>query len=59
MPQTASGTIPMRSFGRHSEVKISALGFGGHHLGEAPDAKTADKVGRERHHFPTTKELPI
>jgi aryl-alcohol dehydrogenase-like predicted oxidoreductase len=33
--------IPMRPFGRHADVKISALGFGGHHLGEAKDAKTA------------------
>jgi aryl-alcohol dehydrogenase-like predicted oxidoreductase len=40
MPQSASGTIPSRNFGRTS-VKISALGFGGHHLGEAPDEKTA------------------
>ncbi len=47
MPQTVSGTIPMRSFGRHSDVKISALGFGGHHLGEAPDAKTAIEIVHE------------
>src|ERR1700735_2128921 len=40
MPQSPSGTIPSRNFGRTS-VKISALGFGGHHLGEAPDEKTA------------------
>jgi aryl-alcohol dehydrogenase-like predicted oxidoreductase len=37
----------MRSFGRHSDVKISALGFGGHHLGEAPDAKTAVEIVHE------------
>ncbi len=40
MPQTLPGTIPMRKFGR-ADAKISALGFGGHHLGEAPDEKTA------------------
>jgi predicted aldo/keto reductase-like oxidoreductase len=37
----------MRSFGRHSDVKISALGFGGHHLGEAPDARTAVEIVHE------------
>jgi aryl-alcohol dehydrogenase-like predicted oxidoreductase len=40
MPQGSSGTIPLRKFGR-SDAKISALGFGGHHLGDAPDEKTA------------------
>jgi uncharacterized protein len=35
------GSIPLRSFGRHTETKISALGFGGHHLGDASDEKTA------------------
>jgi aryl-alcohol dehydrogenase-like predicted oxidoreductase len=43
MPQASSGTIPLRQFGR-SEAKISALGFGGHHLGEVPDAKTAVEI---------------
>ncbi len=43
MPQSPSGTIPMRKFGRH-DVQISALGFGGHHLGEAPDVKTAVEI---------------
>ena len=40
MPQASTGSIPLRSFGR-TDVKISALGFGGHHLGEAPDEKSA------------------
>ena len=40
MPQTSTGTIPRRNFGR-ANAKVSALGFGGHHLGEAPDQKTA------------------
>jgi uncharacterized protein len=43
MPQTTSGTIPLKKFGR-SDSKISALGFGGHHLGEAPDEKTAVEI---------------
>jgi aryl-alcohol dehydrogenase-like predicted oxidoreductase len=43
MPQTSSGTIPLRKFGR-SDAKISALGFGGHHLGDAPDEKTAVEI---------------
>jgi uncharacterized protein len=43
MPETSSGTIPLRKFGR-ADAKISALGFGGHHLGEAPDAKTAVEI---------------
>jgi aryl-alcohol dehydrogenase-like predicted oxidoreductase len=43
MPQLATGTIPMRNFGR-ADAKISALGFGGHHLGEAPDSKTAVEI---------------
>src|SRR6202451_104450 len=40
MPQSPSATIPLRKFGR-ADAQISALGFGGHHLGEAPDEKTA------------------
>ena len=40
MPQNSSGSIPLRKFGR-SDAKISALGYGGHHLGDAPDEKTA------------------
>jgi len=43
MPQTSSGTISLRKFG-HSDVRISALGFGGHHLGDAPDARTAVEI---------------
>jgi aryl-alcohol dehydrogenase-like predicted oxidoreductase len=43
LPLTSSGTISVRKFGR-SDAKISALGFGGHHLGDAPDAKTAVEI---------------
>ncbi len=46
MPDTSSGTILQRKFGR-SDSKISALGFGGHHLGEAPDEKTAVQIVHE------------
>jgi aryl-alcohol dehydrogenase-like predicted oxidoreductase len=38
--------IPMRPFGR-SGVMISALGFGGHHLGEADDEDTAIQLVRD------------
>jgi uncharacterized protein len=43
MPQGSPATIPLRKFGR-SDAKISALGFGGHHLGDAPDEKTAVEI---------------
>ena len=43
MPQASTGTIPLRKFG-HSDAKTSALGFGGHHLGDAPDEKTAVEI---------------
>jgi aryl-alcohol dehydrogenase-like predicted oxidoreductase len=46
MPRTATGSIPLRKFGR-SDAQISALGFGGHHLGEAPDEKTAVRIIQE------------
>jgi aryl-alcohol dehydrogenase-like predicted oxidoreductase len=36
--------MPMRSFGRHRDIMVSALGFGGHHLGDAPDAETAMRL---------------
>jgi aryl-alcohol dehydrogenase-like predicted oxidoreductase len=38
--------MPMRQFGR-ANVKISALGFGGHHLGDAEDEKTAVRMVQE------------
>jgi uncharacterized protein len=44
MPQNSK--IPMRPFGRQS-VQISALGFGGHHLGDAADESTAVRMVRE------------
>jgi len=45
MPNT-SDAIPLRPFGRH-KVKISALGFGGHHLGDAPDEGAAVRLVRQ------------
>ena len=38
-----NGSIPLRHFGK-SEVQISALGLGGHHLGAAKDEKTAVEI---------------
>ncbi len=35
--------IPLRSFGK-TDVKISALGLGGHHLGAAKDEATAVEI---------------
>ena len=37
----------MRPFGRHSDVKISAMGLGGHHIGDAEDEKTAVQIIQE------------
>src|ERR1700728_1971398 len=39
-----SSSIPMRPFGKHSDVRVSALGLGGHHLGSAADLKTAIEI---------------
>jgi uncharacterized protein len=46
MQQSSSGNIAVRQFGR-SDAKISILGFGGHHLGDAPDEKTAIHIVQE------------
>jgi hypothetical protein len=45
MPNTNGDAIPLR-FGRH-EFKISAIGFGGHQLGDAPDQGTAVRLVRQ------------
>jgi uncharacterized protein len=44
MPQTTG--IPARRFGKH-DVQISALGFGGHHLGDASAESVAVKMVRD------------
>jgi aryl-alcohol dehydrogenase-like predicted oxidoreductase len=41
-----SASIPLRQFGK-SDAKISALGLGGHHLGDAPDEQTAVRIVQE------------
>jgi aryl-alcohol dehydrogenase-like predicted oxidoreductase len=46
MPQTSERQIPRRPFGNRGAT-ISALGFGGHHLGEAEDEKTAIQILHE------------
>jgi aryl-alcohol dehydrogenase-like predicted oxidoreductase len=38
--------IPRRKFGKH-DVQVSALGFGGHHLGDADDEPSAIKLVHE------------
>jgi len=40
-------SIPLRSFGSRTDVKISALGLGGHHLGDAKDEATAIQIVQE------------
>src|ERR1700741_2556811 len=44
--QGESGGIPLRKFGRH-EVRISALGYGGHHLGDAEREQVAIRMVQE------------
>ena len=43
MPETSSA-IPLRAFGKHADVKISCLGLGGHHIGQAADEKAAIEI---------------
>src|ERR1700733_6378047 len=38
--------IPMRPFGK-TQASVSALGFGGHHLGDAQDEQTAVRIVSE------------
>lgn len=44
MPASSSAAIPTRPFGRHTDVRVSALGFGGHHLGAVADEATAVRL---------------
>jgi uncharacterized protein len=44
MPTTKEGNILRRPFGRHSDVPVSILAFGGHHVGDATDEKTAAEI---------------
>ena len=43
----AAGTIPLRPFGKHTDVHVSALAMGGHHLGDAKDEQTAMSLVQE------------
>lgn len=43
---SSPGSMPMRPFGRHDQ-EISALGFGGHHLGDAANEQTATQIVHE------------
>ena len=45
-PNSSSGSIPLRQFG-NSDARISALGLGGHHLGDASDEPTAIRIIQE------------
>ena len=38
-----NGSIPLKRFGK-SDVQLSALGLGGHHLGDAKDEQTAVEI---------------
>jgi len=46
---TQAGSIPRRKFGRHSD-QISALGLGGHHLGNAASLEDATTILHEAVH---------
>ncbi|MFZ3333924.1 MAG: aldo/keto reductase [Candidatus Acidiferrales bacterium] len=46
-PTRPAGAIPLRNFGSHADVKVSALAMGGHHLGDAQDEKTAIRIVQE------------
>jgi aryl-alcohol dehydrogenase-like predicted oxidoreductase len=43
-PSQTGDAIPMRPLGRATDVKISALGLGGHHLGDVPEVGGAIKI---------------
>jgi uncharacterized protein len=47
LPAHGSERIPRRQFGKHQGVQISALGMGGHHLGDAADEATAISMVHE------------
>jgi aryl-alcohol dehydrogenase-like predicted oxidoreductase len=45
--KAAEGAIPMRAFGRAADVKVSALGLGGHHLGDLKTIEDATRIVHE------------
>ncbi len=42
-----TGEIPRRAFGRRHDVRVSMVGVGGHHLGEAKNIETAERIVHE------------
>ncbi len=46
--QTPTGSIPLKRFGK-TDVQISAMGMGGHHLGSAKDEKQAVEMVHRAH----------
>ena len=43
----SAAAIPLRRFGSHQDIRVSALGMGGHHLGDAADDETAVRIVQE------------
>src|SRR5258706_1071382 len=37
-------SVPLRPFGRHTDVPVSALGLGGYHLGNVPSVREAIRI---------------
>ncbi len=46
-PAVGSANIPLRQFGRHQDVMVSALGMGGHHLGDCSSQAEASRILHE------------
>jgi len=46
-PTVGTANIPLRQFGRHDGVMVSALGLGGHHLGDVASAAEASRILHE------------
>ena len=45
--QSGAGKIPLRPLGKATDVKVSALGLGGHHLGDVPTVEDAIELVHE------------
>jgi hypothetical protein len=46
-PTIGSANVPVRQFGRHQDVMVSALGVGGHHLGDCSSSAEASQILHE------------
>ena len=44
MPSVGTANIPLRQFGRHEGVMVSALGLGGHHIGDVASPAEAARI---------------